>query len=134
MSAASEPKNIIAYEHVCVKDDGVYRDSFGDKKPDKPIRFLKLPLKKGDTWEVDTKALGEPIKGTFKLDEAEIKIGSTAYKTFTASSDDLDAAGMKISCVFYFAENIGLVKQVIKTGGQEIVVELKKFEAGAVKK
>ena len=45
-----------AVEHIAVrldgKDDGVYRYMFENKKAEPPVRFLKLPPKKDDTWEV----------------------------------------------------------------------------------
>jgi hypothetical protein len=117
-------------EDVGVADDGVYRYKIGDQKPDKPVLFFKLPPKKGETWKVDTKVMGQPLTGTFKIDEAEIKIGDKTYKTFTSSSDDLDIAGLKWNVTFYFAENVGLVKQVLKVNGQEVSLELEKFEPG----
>jgi hypothetical protein len=118
------------WEHVAVRSDGVYRYSFGDKRPDKPVCFLKLPPKKGETWEVDVKANGESLKGTFKSDEAKgVKVPANTYDdVITSSSEDLDAAGLKISCTFYFAKGVGLIKQVMKVNNQEIVVELEKYE------
>jgi hypothetical protein len=120
----------LATEHVAVKDDGVYRYSFGDKKADKPVLFFKLPPKKDATWEVDTKALGETIKGTFKIGEVkELKVPAGTYtNVITSSCEDLDAAGIKMNVTFYFAEKVGLIKQVIKYGTTEIVVELEKYE------
>jgi hypothetical protein len=125
----SDDGKTLTSELVSVREDGVYRYSFGDKKPDKPVCFFKLPPKKGVAWDVDVKAGGETLKGSFKLDEAKgVKVPAGTFDTFTSSSDDLDAAGLKINCTFYFAEKVGLVKQVIKVNNQEITVELEKFE------
>jgi hypothetical protein len=121
---------MMAFEYVAVTDSGVFRYSFGDLKPDKPVMILKLPPKKGDEWKVDTKVLKESLTATFKIAEKEVKVPAGTYKTMEASSDDFEAAGMKLSCTFYFAENVGLVKMELKVSGQTIALELEKFEPG----
>jgi hypothetical protein len=115
-------------ELVAVKDDGVYRYAFENKKADPPIKFLQLPPKKDATWKVDSKADTDAIKGTFKMGEEEIKVGDKTYKTVTVTCDDLDAVGVKMSVTYYFAENVGMVKQVIEAAGQKTVIELDKYE------
>jgi hypothetical protein len=118
-------------ELIAVKDDGVFRFAFDDKTAEPPLLFLKLPPKKGETWKVESKVKGkteETIKGTFKSGEEEVKVPAGNYKCIVVSCDDLDANGMKMAVTCYYAENVGLVKQVIEAAGQKTVIELEKYE------
>jgi len=126
----SQADKVLSSENIGVTESGVYRYRFNEQKPDKPVLVLKLPPKKGDEWKLDVKALGEPLVGTFKVDEKEVKVPAGTYKTFTVASEDLEAAKMKTPCTLYFAENVGLVKMEVKISGQDIVLELEKFEPG----
>jgi hypothetical protein len=120
-----------AVEHVFVKDDGVYRAAFENKQADPPVKFLKLPPKAGETWEVKSKIGAESLSGTFRSGEvAELMVGGTKYTgVYTSESDNLDANGTKIAFKYYFAKDIGMIKQTIKIAGQEVNIELEKFEA-----
>src|SRR5260370_25258892 len=51
MSVNGNPQ---AVEHVAVKDDGVYRYKFQDKKAEPAVPFLKLPPAPCETWEVSS--------------------------------------------------------------------------------
>jgi hypothetical protein len=121
-----------AVEHVAVKEDGVYRYMFENKKAEPPVRFLKLPPKKDDTWDVNSKIGAEKLSGTFKIgEEAEVKVPAGTYKdVITSASENLDANGQKISFKYYFAKDVGMIRQTIKIQNQEVVIELEKFEAG----
>src|SRR5438552_1971427 len=69
-----------ATEKVQVKDDGVYRTEVNMMKPDAPIKIIKLPVKKGDSWEIDTKVGNETIKGKFTVREEEVMVPAGKYK------------------------------------------------------
>jgi hypothetical protein len=121
-----------AVEHVAVKDDGVYRYKFEDKKAEPPVCFLKLPLKKDETWQVTSKIGSESLSGTFKTGTVdEVKVPAGTYKdVWTSSSDNLDANGTKISFTYFFAKDVGMIKQTISIAGQQVVIELEKFVPG----
>jgi hypothetical protein len=128
-------------ELIGVTDKGVCRFKFEDKDAAPPILFLKLPPKSGETWKVDStvgktdKAPGETLKGTFKLgEEKEVAVPAGKYaNVVTSGSEDLDANGQKIGFTYYFAKDVGMVKQVIDLGGQKVTIELEKFEPAAKK-
>jgi hypothetical protein len=121
--------SVKSYEHIAVKDDGVYRCSFEGKETKPPICILKLPPKKDQSWDVATTVGGESLKGSFKSGaEDGVKVPADTYKTITTSSKDLDAAGMKIDCTYWFAEKVGMVKQEITVMNQKVLLELEKFE------
>ena len=119
----------LSYENIEVKQDGVYRLGFEGNKADPPVQFLKLPFKDGETWKVDSKIGKETLKGSFKMGKEEkVKVPAGEYDCIYTESDDLDANGMKVSFKTYFAKGVGMVKQTIKIGQQEVVIELEKFE------
>ena len=118
-----------AAEHIAVGKDGVMRFTFDGKKAEPPIPFLKLPVKDKDKWKVESKVDGLPLKGGFEAGtEDKVKVPAGTYKTATVTGTDLEANGVKLTLKYYFAENVGMVKQVIDIAGQKIVIELEKYE------
>jgi hypothetical protein len=135
---AGNDGKVQAVEHVAVKEDGVYRYMFENKKAEPPVKFLKLPPMKGDTWDVTAKIGAEKLSGTFKIGEVadDVKVPAGTYKkenVVTSGSDNLDANGQKISFTYYFAKDVGMIKQTIKIMTQEVIIELEKYEPGTGK-
>jgi hypothetical protein len=112
-------------EHIAVSADGVYR-ILGDKIKLPPLRILKLPPANGDTWDVQLAG----AKGTFTMDEAEITVPAQKkpFKTFHVKIEDIVVGAHKMSAEYWFAEDVGIVKQKIKWGTFSQVLELEKFE------
>lgn len=123
-------KKPTSYEHLAVTKEGLCRFSFEGKELKPPVCFLKLPPKKGATWKVDSKGGSETLKGSFKAGEAEVKVPAGTYKAVSVASQDLEAGSVKPNVTYYFAENVGLVKEVIQLKDQKIILELVSFEAG----
>jgi len=120
-----------SYDLLAVKADGVYRYVTDGNKAEPPVCFLKLPPKKDETWKVESSVAGMgKLTGTFKSGEVEeVKVGDKKYeKVVTVSSDDMMAGGQKISVTYYFAKDVGMVKQTLSVNGQQAVIELEKFE------
>jgi hypothetical protein len=121
----------MSFEHIQVTKDGVYRLGFEGNKAEPPVKFLELPPKDGDKWEVKSTIGKEKLSGTFKMGEAKgVKVPAGEYDTFYTESDDLDANGMKVKFKTYFAKGVGMVKQEITIGSQVVVIELEKYEEG----
>ncbi len=126
-----KPLKEVGHEMISVTSDGVYRNAFSSAVPDKPVRILKLPLKAGDSWTIDGKALGDPFKGKFTVgEERQIEVPAGKYKAFPITSEDLDASGLLASTTSWYARDVGLIKQEIKINTLKLVIELEKFEAG----
>lgn len=116
------------YEYINVKSEGVYRLAYGPARPETPVKFLKLPLKEGDSWTVEGKANGETYKATFRVGaEKTLKVPFGEFKVFPVSTDDLVAAGVKASSTIYYAPNVGVVMHEFKSGNQTTISELEKF-------
>jgi hypothetical protein len=97
-----------------------------------PVVFLKFPPRKELKWKVDSKGGGQLFKGSFtmgKEDKVVVPAG-TYEKVVTVTARDLDIDGTKYTITYYFARNVGMVKQVIEVGRIKVVIELEKFEPG----
>jgi hypothetical protein len=123
---------VLAYEDVGVTNEGVSRFAFDGKEAKPPITFLKPGAKKGQTWKVESKVGDQTVKGTFKQGEAEVvKVPAGTYKkVLTVTSEGLEVNGIKTKLVYYFAEDVGLVKLEWGEGKSRVVIELEKYTAG----
>jgi hypothetical protein len=121
----------VAQEHVAVTAKGVVRTKFDGKDAKPPILFLELPAKKDATWNVESKIDGQALKGTFvEGEEEKVEVPAGAFKTVTVRSKGLEVNGVKVELTYYFADKVGMVKQVVEYAGQKAVIELEKFEPG----
>jgi hypothetical protein len=128
---------VVGTEHVFIKSDskgddkpnGLYRVAVANTGLNPGLLFLKLPPRKGQSWVVNSKLGSEEVSGKFTSGEEKgVKVPAGTYDTITVSAPDLLAQGKKMSLAYFFAENVGLVKQVAKYEGVEVVLELVKYE------
>ncbi len=143
---------VVGSEHLAVAGDGIYRHDLTSsqlqsdakdktktvKVPVKqtlkpPILILKLPPKQGESWKVDSKGDGKTFRGTFQLAEQEITVPAGTYKTIRVASQDLEVNSLKPTITTFFAQGVGMVKQIIEMGDAKIEIDLEKFEAGGTK-
>jgi len=116
--------DVVAYEHVAVRKDGLYRVAISGKPVEPPLRFLKLPATKGSTWSVESAIVGQTVKGNFAISESSVTIGDKELPVVVVEGKDFTAGKSKLSFTYYFAPNVGKVKQVVVANGQETVLEL----------
>lgn len=122
-------KDLVATEYFTVKDDGVYRCQFADKKVTPPVAILKLPVKNNDTWKFKSKVGDQETEGGFTVGESKgLKIGKMTYDAITVTSKDLKIDNQPVTTTYYFADKVGLVKQVVDIAGSKVELELEKFE------
>lgn len=128
-STAGKDAKVVSNEHVAVTDAAVERHATLGFQPDPPVILLKLPAKKGDKWEIDSKVGNETIKGTAEVDEEEVKVKAGTYKTFKVTTD-VTTGGMQIKSVCWYAKDVGMVKQDLTFAGNEVKLELEEYTAG----
>jgi hypothetical protein len=120
---------VVATEDVAVKPDGVYRCASAENKVDPPLLFLKLPAAKDLTWSVNSTTAGQKISGTFTSGmEDKVTVASGTYENVYTCTGDCETSGIKINFKYFFAKDVGMIKQIIKLPTQEITLELEKFE------
>jgi hypothetical protein len=119
------------HEHVVVSSSAVSRAGSDGKTITPPLPFLKLPPKKDATWNVDSKVDGQSFKGIFKAGESDsVKVPAGTYKAVTVTGQDVEVDGVKFNVTYYYAEKVGMIRQVIEIAGQKIEIVLEKFEPG----
>ncbi len=121
---------VVATEHISVGDNGVFRHTFNGQKDSEPLCLLKLPVKKDQEWAFNAKSANGSMKGKFKSGEEEITVPAGTFTAVTAYTTECELNGTKAECKCWFAPGVGIVKQTMSIGGNTIVSELKKFEAG----
>jgi hypothetical protein len=121
---------VLATENVGVKDDGLYRFTMAGLTADPPVRFLKLPAKKGESWKVKSKVGDDEFSATFTLSEGKIKVPAGEYDALIAETDEITVGGAKMSIKVWYAKNVGMVKTIMKIMGNEVTFELDKFTKG----
>ncbi len=128
LKVVSGPKELT--EHVAVLKDGVYRFSTANKDISPPLCFLKLPITSGGSWKVDSNSENVQLTGTFKCDDASVKVPAGAYPAKHISSKDFMLGNEKMVIDYWFAPDVGIVKQHIRVGNNGVLMELKEFKAG----
>jgi hypothetical protein len=124
------PGSAMLTEHLSSSPKGVFRHRSNGVEAAPPVCVLKYPVKKGESWETDYKAGSQTIKMTSRVTgEEEVEVPAGKYKAITVEAV-ADVAGMKTTTTYWFAADVGIVKQVASIGGFMVTLELEKFEPG----
>jgi hypothetical protein len=122
-------------EHDSVAEDGIYRQAFNGQKFDKPVCVLKLDKgepKKGETWKIDTKGPERSLTGEVTcdiVDEVKLASGASYKNVAVVTCKEFDANGLKGSFTYWFAKDVGMIKQEFQHGKSgKFMCELEKFE------
>lgn len=117
-------------EHVGVLEDGIYRFTAAGKAIEPPLRILKLPVKVGETWTCSSTSAGKELAGTFSSREEAVQVPAQPQPLLsrTASSRDFRIGDRRMDVDYWFAPEVGMVKQVFAAGDMKVVLELEKFE------
>lgn len=107
---------------------GVYRFQAAGKDINPPECFLKLPLAKDDSWDVNCESESTTIKGSYVGGEATIKVPAAGFQTMTVTSKNMLVGTQPLEVTYWFAERVGMVKERVQMGSYETLLELLKFE------
>ncbi len=124
-------------EHLRGDQDGVRRYAFAGMSIKPPVLFLKEGAKAGDKWDAMVDISGQQLSFTYEviaLDEA-VKVPAGEYKAmviktrFKATPDQQK----ETEVTFYYAPEVGPVKNLITVGDDMVTIELTKYTAGPAK-
>ncbi len=120
-------------EHLMSNDKGVFRVRIGGVTYNPPLCLLKYPLKPGQSWVTKTTANdGQQLSAVCKqgaVQEIQVPAGKFRAIPCTIQIDQQTPKGLvRIVNTYWFAENIGVVKQKLDMNGPVVVMELSKFE------
>lgn len=124
---------VSATEHLSNNAQGLarHRNNGIDLTP--PLQLLRNPVKIGDRWQQEVEHGGTKLKTTCKTSAEVIE---TPLGEFDVIRVTLNTAveGVSIDADYWFAPEVGCVRQVLNLGQVEANVLLRKYEPGKPEK
>jgi hypothetical protein len=111
-------------DYVAVQATGVYRYRLDDQPVDPPDLILKVPVKHNDQWK------GNSFEANFQAYACEVEVPAGKYKAVLVEMKTAGAKGPDSALKVWYADNVGIVKQVIPTAGGTREFDLVRFESG----
>lgn len=124
---ASVNGEVLAREEISSTLKGLFRHSYNGMAITPAVNILRLPIAKGDKWEAEITIDSEKAKITFEAGEEDVTVPAGSFHAITVLVDT-EIAGQKVSGKFWFAANVGMVKQEFDLAGVAGVAELEQFE------
>jgi hypothetical protein len=122
--------NVAGTEHLSSNDQGIFRNRYNGVEVSPPVCLLKYPITEGASWETVAKIGDQQLTFTGREGPKEsVQVPAGTYQTVTAIVQTT-VNGMKISTTYWFAANVGVVKQTMDLNGQTVNMELVKYEEG----
>lgn len=119
--------NVVATEHLRVDGKGVFRHRNNNQEINPPICLLKYPAKAGDKWSGDITVGKEKGKYDCETKEENVEVPAGKFKALKVTVT-LQAKGQNVTTAYWFAKDVGFVKQTVEAGDLHITMELEKFD------
>lgn len=114
-------------EHLEQNAKGIFRHRMNGIEVSPPLMLLKYPFKAGDKWSGEFEAANSKAKFTCETAEETIDVQAGKFKTAKVSLVVVEN-GQTVSTTYWFAQDVGFVKQTLDLGGVNVIAELQKFE------
>jgi len=113
-----------------VSDKGIYRVAVGDAVLESPECILRLPFRKGETWETTRIDQGETVTHKFaSADEEEVEVPAGKFRCLRVEAECV-FKGVTWKRTLWYAPRVGMVKAVDKDNHSVLTTVLKSFAAG----
>ena len=117
-------------EHLTQTEKGVFRHRYNGADVSPPFRLLPYPATVGAKWEgeftVEKENGARKYFGEIQSEET-IDVPAGKFKAICLLIK-LEENGKRIETTYWFAKDVGLVKQSFETAGRSVLMELEKFE------
>ena len=131
----------VTQDHVIVLPEGVHRIHASGTPMNPPLLFFKLDaLKPGVSWNCNSVSGNTILKGTFTASIDDVTLHDVTiqketmpkqtFKTYRISFTNNKKGEDAVEIDYWFAHDIGMIKQRVKARNHESVLELEKFEKG----
>lgn len=108
-------------EQVVVLANGIYRRSAAGKSITPQLAILKLTK----SWQVESMTNDTPITGTFELGQEDVTVPAGKFdKATTSTADKLKIGDQTMFIKYWFAVDVGIVKQEMRVGNYQVTLEL----------
>jgi hypothetical protein len=129
LEVSANGRKLPTTEHLQSKEDGVFRVRMNKMEVDPPTCLIKYPLKAGRTSSIETSAAGQKMKVDYSEGKPEeVQVPAGKYQAIPCTITVTQGAA-KYKNVFWFAEDVGIVKQRSEIGAKTVTLELTKYEA-----
>jgi len=120
---------VASTEHLVQNADGIFRHRFNGQEVDPPLCLLKYPAKAGLKWKGEFKVGKEDAKYQVETGTENVEVPAGKFDAIRAAIET-QSKGQDVATSYWFAQNVGFVKQTATLGGLDISIELEKFEPG----
>jgi hypothetical protein len=119
---------VMASEQLQANAQGVFRLKSNEQEFKPAVHLLRYPAKDGESWETVTGG-GAPIRYRCKAVRETVKVPAGTYQAVRVQIDADQNGTLLVQTLYWFAPEVGMVKQVFQGGPQNRgTLELEKFE------
>jgi hypothetical protein len=122
-------QEVVGTEDVYATAEGIYALTSNGRKLSRPLLILKLPPMPGTTWDEQFKLGKHTEQATYlvgKEEDVEVPLGR--YRAITLHGEIQENGVRRMAFVYWFARDVGMVKQVVKLPEQTLTYELERLE------
>ncbi len=123
---ASIHDKVVATEHLLQNSKGIFRYRNNNQAITPPLCLLKYPVLAGSQWEGDMTVGNDKGKYTCETKEEAVEVPAGKFKTIRVAIRLEDDKGQVINTVYWFAADIGFVKQTVDAPNLKVLMELEK--------
>ena len=95
------------------------------KKLTGPLPFLRLPPRDGRTWKVTFSDVKQ--HAVFQIGRGKVSVPAGEFDTITLRIDFFEQNAKKLTHLYWFAKNVGIVKQSIFLTESKVSYELMEY-------
>ena len=116
-------------EDLAVSETGVYRHRSDGVEIKPPVCLIRYPFKAGASWIATKYGLdGKLVEVKASAGEpTEIEVPAGKFRAYPVTLEAVQKNGMTVVSTYYFADGIGIVRQVDDYGDKQVQMELKRF-------
>jgi hypothetical protein len=115
-------------EHLFQNEKGVFRARSNGAPLTPPVQLIAFPAKAGTKWKGEFTVNAEKANYAGEIVKEEtIKVPAGEFKTIRVHIK-LEQAGQQLDTTYWFAQDVGFVKETVEAAGKPITLELDKFE------
>ena len=119
-----------ASEHIGVEAGGVFKYQYKGIDISPPVCLLKYPIKEGSTWETEPKIGSQQLTVSGRQSGiVEVKVPAGTYQAVSVKLETT-VKESKVITTYWFAPDVGIIKESMGIPGGSINMELVKFEEG----
>jgi hypothetical protein len=118
---------VTATEHLRMTDKGLIRLKTNEFEANPPLLLIKAGAKSGDKWGGKFTVMGKEAKYDAVAEEEMVKVPAGRFKTLRVAIR-LEEGAMVVNTTYWFAPNVGFVKQTVEAQGLNITIELEKYK------